>query len=65
MDFAYYGNTVSSPKALVVISPSDSLIWHVLMQLAIFAIAAGNRAISSPPGSWTAWDARRSRTSAF
>ena len=40
MDFAYYGNTVSSPRVLAAISPSDSLIWHVLMQLAIFAIAA-------------------------
>ena len=40
MDFAYYGNTVSSPRVLAAISPNDSLIWHVLMQLAIFAIAA-------------------------
>jgi len=40
MDFAYYGNTVSSPKVLAAISPDDSLIWHVLMQLIIFAVAA-------------------------
>jgi len=40
MDFAYYGNTVSSPKVLAAISPDDSLIWHVLMQLVIFAVAA-------------------------
>ncbi|HET7881378.1 MAG TPA: MFS transporter [Acetobacteraceae bacterium] len=40
MDFAYYGNTVSSPKVLATVSPNDSLIWHVLMQLIIFVVAA-------------------------
>jgi MFS transporter, PHS family, inorganic phosphate transporter len=40
MDFAYYGNTVSSPMVLVAISPNKSLLNHTLMQLAIFAIAA-------------------------
>jgi MFS transporter, PHS family, inorganic phosphate transporter len=40
MDFAYYGNTVSSPKVLAAIAPNDALIWHVLMQLVIFTIAA-------------------------
>jgi len=40
MDFAYYGNTVSSPMALAAISPHKSLLNHTLMQLAIFAIAA-------------------------
>jgi MFS family permease len=40
MDFAYYGNTVSSPLVLEAISPDDSLLRHTLMQLAIFAVAA-------------------------
>jgi MFS transporter, PHS family, inorganic phosphate transporter len=40
MDFAYYGNTVSSPKVLAAISPNEALISHVLMQLIIFVVAA-------------------------
>jgi len=40
MDFAYYGNTVSSPMVLAAISPNKSLLNHTLMQLLIFAIAA-------------------------
>ena len=40
MDFAYYGNTVSSPMVLGAISPDKSLLNHTLLQLAIFAIAA-------------------------
>ncbi len=40
MDFAYYGNTVSSPMVLAAISPDKSLLHHTLMQLAIFAVAA-------------------------
>jgi MFS family permease len=40
MDFAYYGNTVSSPMVLNAITPDRTLLWHVLMQLAVFAIAA-------------------------
>jgi MFS transporter, PHS family, inorganic phosphate transporter len=40
MDFAYYGNTVSSPKVLAAIQPHDTLIWHVTMQLIVFAVAA-------------------------
>jgi MFS transporter, PHS family, inorganic phosphate transporter len=40
MDFAYYGNTVSSPMVLNAITPQRSLLWHVLMQLTVFAIAA-------------------------
>jgi MFS transporter, PHS family, inorganic phosphate transporter len=40
MDFAYYGNTVSSPLVLSAISPHASLINKTLMQLAVFAIAA-------------------------
>jgi MFS family permease len=40
MDFAYYGNTVSSPLVLHAIAPSDSLIMETLTQLAIFTVAA-------------------------
>ncbi len=40
MDFAYYGNTVSSPMVLAAMSPDKSLLNHTLMQLAIFTIAA-------------------------
>ncbi len=40
MDFAYYGNTVSSPLILSAITPDKSLLSHTLMQLAVFAVAA-------------------------
>ncbi len=40
MDFAYYGNTVSSPMVLAAISPTESLLDHTLVQLAVFAVAA-------------------------
>lgn len=40
MDFAYYGNTVSSPLVLHAISPQASLLTETLTQLAVFAAAA-------------------------
>jgi MFS family permease len=40
MDFAYYGNTVSSPLVLHAVAPNESLMTETLTQLAIFAIAA-------------------------
>lgn len=40
MDFAYYGNTVSSPAILNAISPHATLLRHTLTQLMIFAFAA-------------------------
>jgi MFS family permease len=40
MDFAYYGNTVSSPMVLHAISPTSSLLTQTLTQLAVFAVAA-------------------------
>ena len=40
MDFAYYGNTVSSPIVLAAISPGQDLVSHTLTQLAVFAAAA-------------------------
>jgi PHS family inorganic phosphate transporter-like MFS transporter len=40
MDFAYYGNTVSSPLVLKALAPNASELTNVLTQLAVFAIAA-------------------------
>ena len=40
MDFAYYGNTVSSPLVLGALAPHASLLKHTLTQLAVFAAAA-------------------------
>jgi MFS family permease len=40
MDFAYYGNTVSSPMVLHAIAPKASLISQTLTQLAVFSAAA-------------------------
>jgi MFS transporter, PHS family, inorganic phosphate transporter len=40
MDFAYYGNTVSSPMVLAAVTPGESLLSHTLTQLAVFALAA-------------------------
>lgn len=40
LDFAYYGNTVSSPLVLLALTPDRSLLNHTLLQLLIFAVAA-------------------------
>jgi PHS family inorganic phosphate transporter-like MFS transporter len=40
MDFAYYGNTVSSPLVLSALAPKGSLLSHTLIQLAVFTVAA-------------------------
>ncbi len=40
MDFAYYGNTVSSPLVLDVITPDKSVLTHTLIQLGVFVVAA-------------------------
>ncbi len=40
MDFAYYGNTVSSPAILGALTPHASLLRHTLTTLLIFAFAA-------------------------
>jgi MFS family permease len=40
MDFAYYGNTVSSPLVIHAVAPNENLITETMTQLAIFAIAA-------------------------
>jgi MFS family permease len=40
MDFAYYGNTVSSPLVLEAITPHQSLLRHTLLELLIFTVAA-------------------------
>ena len=40
MDFAYYGNTVSSPLVLSALGAQDSLLHKTLIQLGIFAVFA-------------------------
>lgn len=40
LDFAYYGNTISSPEVLKVINPHGSLLHNTLLQLAIFVVFA-------------------------
>ena len=40
MDFAYYGNTVSSPLVLAALAPHASLLKHTLTQLEVFVLAA-------------------------
>ena len=47
MDFAYYGNTISSPAVLAVIAPKSSLLTNTLLQLGIFVVFA-------LPGYWLA-----------
>jgi MFS transporter, PHS family, inorganic phosphate transporter len=40
MDFAYYGNTVSSPMVLAALGAHDSLLHKTLVQLGVFAVFA-------------------------
>jgi MFS family permease len=40
LDFAYYGNTISSPEILKLLNPHASLLHDILVQLAIFVIFA-------------------------
>ena len=40
LDFAYYGNTISSPEVLKVINPHGSLLQNTLLQLVIFVVFA-------------------------
>jgi MFS transporter, PHS family, inorganic phosphate transporter len=40
LDFAYYGNTISSPEILKLINPHGSLLDNTLLQLGIFAVFA-------------------------
>jgi MFS transporter, PHS family, inorganic phosphate transporter len=40
LDYAYYGNTISTPQILGLISPGASTMTKIALQLAIFAIAA-------------------------
>src|SRR5260221_6968169 len=41
LDYAYYGNTISTPQILGLISPHASTITKIVLQLAIFVVAAG------------------------
>jgi PHS family inorganic phosphate transporter-like MFS transporter len=40
LDYAYYGNTISTPQILGLISPTASTMTKIAIQLAIFAVAA-------------------------
>ncbi len=40
LDYAYYGNTISTPQILSLISPSASTMTKISLQLAIFVVAA-------------------------
>ncbi len=40
LDYAYYGNTISTPQILGLISPSASTMTKIALQLAIFVVAA-------------------------
>jgi MFS transporter, PHS family, inorganic phosphate transporter len=40
LDYAYYGNTISTPQILGLISPGASTMTKIALQLAIFAVAA-------------------------
>jgi len=40
LDYAYYGNTISTPQIIGLISPGSSTMTKIAIQLAIFAVAA-------------------------
>lgn len=40
LDYAYYGNTISTPQILGLISPTASTMTKIAIQLAIFVVAA-------------------------
>jgi MFS family permease len=40
LDYAYYGNTISTPQILGLISPHASAMTKIALQLAIFTVAA-------------------------
>jgi MFS transporter, PHS family, inorganic phosphate transporter len=40
LDYAYYGNTISTPQILSLITPHASTITKIALQLAIFVVAA-------------------------
>jgi PHS family inorganic phosphate transporter-like MFS transporter len=40
LDYAYYGNTISTPQIIKLISPGSSTMTAIAIQLGIFAVAA-------------------------
>jgi len=40
LDYAYYGNTISTPQIIKLISPGSSTMTAIAIQLAIFVVAA-------------------------
>jgi MFS transporter, PHS family, inorganic phosphate transporter len=44
LDYAYYGNTISTPQILGLIAPHASTMTKIALQLAIFAVAVAEAA---------------------
>ena len=42
-DFAHYGNSISAPEVLALLSPKTSLLDNTLLQLGIFVVFASPR----------------------
>ena len=61
MDFAYYGNTISSPAVIGAINSKASLLQQTLTQLGIFVLSPCP-AMRSRHGYWIASAARRFRS---
>jgi MFS transporter, PHS family, inorganic phosphate transporter len=40
LDYAYYGNTISTPQIIALISPHSSTMTTIAIQLAVFVVAA-------------------------
>jgi len=40
LDYAYYGNTISTPQIIALISPNSTTMTTIAIQLAIFVVAA-------------------------
>ena len=51
-DYAYYGNTISTPQILKLVSPHATTMDTIALQLAIFAVAA---ALTCPPVKTESW----------
>ena len=52
LDYAFYGNTISTPQIIGLISPHSSIMTTIAIQLAIFVVAAVPGYLLASPG-WT------------
>ena len=64
LDFAYYGNTVSSPLVLSALAADHTILQKTLTQLGIFAVFLRRPVTRSPRSPWTSSAARRFSASA-